>query len=467
MIYLNRIIISLTICFCSIQVALAQNTFPNSGKVGIGTSSPSKLLDVNGKSIFRDRLILEGVLRYDYFKDTNLLDDRILSITPNGRVRPLRTAFCDSIMIANIVKVGDSSIWLGQEGGGENALWTTNGPLMINSNSGTFNEDVYISSQGDESRAFVGFNQVQQIPPPPDPMIPETPLWAKFNVMSQNENALCAHTKHTHGVAFCSGVDYPNAKLFQGSLYTTNPNGSGGITLEHKVFIDGFGDLRTLGNLFVGTLDKGLDPTKFPGSQTNFDYKIAIVDDQSNGNGFLYVSNSGLNSNNAFEAVVDNAGGILLKSTVDMGGGYFSENVKIYHNGYIQLGSTSSGININGGKFIASNAGDITGTRLFIKDKLNGALNFKVTDKGYVYAREIEVTTSTFPDYVFEKDYNLMPLDELKKYIDKNKHLPGVPSAETVIEENLKLKEMNLLLLEKVEELTLYLIELNEKIENK
>lgn len=69
------------------------------------------------------------------------------------------------------------------------------------------------------------------------------------------------------------------------------------------------------------------------------------------------------------------------------------------------------------------------------------------------------------PDYVFKKDYNLMPLTEVKDYISRNGHLPGVPSAETM-EKNgaVDLVEMNLTLLKKVEELTLHLINQESKI---
>jgi hypothetical protein len=65
-------------------------------------------------------------------------------------------------------------------------------------------------------------------------------------------------------------------------------------------------------------------------------------------------------------------------------------------------------------------------------------------------------------DYVFEEDYVLMPTAELEAYIKEHKHLPGVPSAQEVVEEGIDLAEMNKILLEKVEELTLRVIELEK-----
>jgi hypothetical protein len=73
--------------------------------------------------------------------------------------------------------------------------------------------------------------------------------------------------------------------------------------------------------------------------------------------------------------------------------------------------------------------------------------------------------TSNWADYVFRKNYVLMPLPTLKAYIDSASHLPGIPSAEEVVKNGSDLGQMNAKLLEKVEELTLYMIHLNEEIE--
>jgi hypothetical protein len=90
----------------------------------------------------------------------------------------------------------------------------------------------------------------------------------------------------------------------------------------------------------------------------------------------------------------------------------------------------------------------------------------KLTVKGAIHTEEVRVDLDVpGPDYVFEKDYNLLPLSELESYINQNKHLPEVPSAKEMEEKGLNLKEMNLLLLKKVEELTLHLIEMKKQVE--
>lgn len=84
---------------------------------------------------------------------------------------------------------------------------------------------------------------------------------------------------------------------------------------------------------------------------------------------------------------------------------------------------------------------------------------------GLLRARKIRIDLETWADYVFEPHYQLMPLNELKTYVAAEKHLPGVPTAAEVEEEGIDLGEMNQVLLEKIEELTLYVIELNEEVE--
>ncbi|MBA3899208.1 MAG: hypothetical protein H0X62_03210 [Bacteroidetes bacterium] len=84
---------------------------------------------------------------------------------------------------------------------------------------------------------------------------------------------------------------------------------------------------------------------------------------------------------------------------------------------------------------------------------------------GKIIAEEIEVKlANTWPDYVFEKDYQLISLEQVKKHIEAEKHLPGMPSAKEVEENGLALGEMQRLMMEKIEELFLHTIKLNEEL---
>lgn len=96
---------------------------------------------------------------------------------------------------------------------------------------------------------------------------------------------------------------------------------------------------------------------------------------------------------------------------------------------------------------------------LFLIENHERAL-FQVNNDGVVRSREIIVNLQqAWPDYVFKPDYELTPLNQVEEFITKNGHLPNVPSAEVVEKDGVELGEMNRILLEKVEELTLHLIE--------
>ena len=70
----------------------------------------------------------------------------------------------------------------------------------------------------------------------------------------------------------------------------------------------------------------------------------------------------------------------------------------------------------------------------------------------------------TFPDYVFAPDYELMPLETVGQFISDNKHLPGIPTAVEVAAQGVNMTELQLKLLRKVEELTLYTVQQQKRI---
>ena len=84
---------------------------------------------------------------------------------------------------------------------------------------------------------------------------------------------------------------------------------------------------------------------------------------------------------------------------------------------------------------------------------------YKLEVNGTVKTKEVNVTLASWADYVFDPAYNLMPLDELAAYVRENRHLPEIPTEKEIQENGVDLGEMNKLLLKKVEELTLYVIE--------
>jgi len=95
---------------------------------------------------------------------------------------------------------------------------------------------------------------------------------------------------------------------------------------------------------------------------------------------------------------------------------------------------------------------------------IDGAAGYKVSVNGNMICNELRVQlTNSWPDYVFDESYERLSLDELGDFIETEKHLPNVPSASELEEQGgVDLGEMQRLTIEKVEELTLYLLELKE-----
>lgn len=134
-------------------------------------------------------------------------------------------------------------------------------------------------------------------------------------------------------------------------------------------------------------------------------------------------------------------------------GGWFRDGLRIgeQHNDVMPA--------MNNGLYVA---GDVTFGQAIAKKKL--------TMHGDIVANRIAVASNpasftAWPDYVFANDYELRPLEEVEAYIYAEQHLPEVPSAQEVATQGFDLGDMDATLLKKVEELTLYIIEQNKKLE--
>jgi hypothetical protein len=115
-----------------------------------------------------------------------------------------------------------------------------------------------------------------------------------------------------------------------------------------------------------------------------------------------------------------------------------------------------------------NSAGQVYVGGAFQRDDVNK--DFKFAVNGKILMQEARVKVSNWSDYVFEQDYQLLSLEEVEQHIQKNRHLPGVPSEKEVVENGIELGAMQAKLMEKVEELTLYMIQLkkdNIELKNK
>lgn len=89
---------------------------------------------------------------------------------------------------------------------------------------------------------------------------------------------------------------------------------------------------------------------------------------------------------------------------------------------------------------------------------------YKLAVNGSIHAKSIDVDLNGWADYVFDENYDLKSIDEVASFIKENKHLPGVKSAEEMTSKSVNLGDNQQMLMQKIEELTLYIIELNNRI---
>jgi hypothetical protein len=169
-----------------------------------------------------------------------------------------------------------------------------------------------------------------------------------------------------------------------------------------------------------------------------------------------------------YSAISAESSGFYLVSTENIilrTGPAKSENVYFTANGDVGIGTGSPDARLEV-------AGNIKATDLELSGTVSaGQLDIGTFTTDYLYvtnkleAGEIEVKDMTkWKDEVFEEDYPLLTLNEVEKYINENGHLPDIPSESDVLENGYNVGEMDALLLQKIEELTLYVIELEKKI---
>jgi len=117
------------------------------------------------------------------------------------------------------------------------------------------------------------------------------------------------------------------------------------------------------------------------------------------------------------------------------------------------------------GTFVVSALGSLGAAAAnYTDEQIKQRAVLKVDKNGVLNTREIEVCATTWCDYVFAEDYELRPLSEVREFININKHLPEVPSEKEVLNDGINLGDMNVIFIKKIEELTLYILEQEEKI---
>lgn len=268
------------------------------------------------------------------------------------------------------------------------------------------------------------------------------------NQLDHDQNTLEINTNTGQAVQFGKNANYNAVDVtitgnntVLGNLTTTtilgNKLGLGNNTPKETLHI---GEALTLGNnAIMHNLYKDGDTHKYLGKENASGYKLAMY---NNSMAFVFFDDASKNEDDV--ADVNNSNKVLLATYDKVGINYgWTPDLQAAFN--IKRNSTDDAY-------------------LLVED--NNTNIFKIASDGTTYAQEIKIKLSSdFPDYVFGKDYQLTPLNEVASYIKQNGHLPNIPSAEEVDKNGIGVGELQLKLLEKVEELTLYLLEQQKAME--
>jgi hypothetical protein len=200
--------------------------------------------------------------------------------------------------------------------------------------------------------------------------------------------------------------------------------------------------------------------------------------------GSIYLRNGGSTNARKFEIMYAGTTKFLMDNDGNVGIGVSNPLAKLSVDGYVKVEGTDGRLMLQNpsatGSIYLRNGGSTNarkfeimyaGTTKFLMDN-NGNVgigttnpgNFKLAVEGTIGAREVKVTLDSWSDFVFDGNYKLRELEEVESFIHDNNRLPDIPSETEVIENGINLGEMDAKLLQKIEELTLYMIEMNKRM---
>ncbi|MEN2416233.1 hypothetical protein [Flavobacterium mesophilum] len=399
------------------QINFAQNTFPPNGNVGIGTLSPTSKLDVLGTI-------------------------KSFETTPLGS--PLNSSQLINEICGNC---------------GANRLYNRSWLLRDNALSA----DWSTARLHDGISVDVSF----QVPQNNTRTWWERDPWDNIQAWGDGANTYFTINSGKIGI----GTALPESKL---SIYSTYADGwNSGIELNREdggkgwIVVDSEGmKLRTPidgDGFYFRDNDNNTSLMIADGGNvgigiSNPAVKLEVVGNETTSfeaAGFYNVKNYG-NANDKSETRI-NLGKIEGSNRQAMGAiGAFPTNNTDSSNGILAF-YTREGQSVLERLRVVANGNIGIGT----KNPLN-----KLDVNGTIHSKEVKVDMNGWSDFVFKKDYTLPTLQEVEKHISEKGHLENIPSEEEVLKNGINLGEMNSKLLQKIEELTLYVIEQNKKLQN-
>ncbi len=285
-----------------------------------------------------------------------------------------------------------------------------------------------------------------------------------------NENIGSSFGLHGSGSTVLAA--YPGINSVGSTIYKSNTGNITGFVSHFRTnyLVSNSGSISDVASFYGGFPLQQFGQPAFTGTITNY-YGMYLSHVTTNSDvanrvtnkwGIYQAGNSDknyLNGNTLIGTNIDNGNKLNVNGSAYVSGGMLTGSLGV--NGAVG----SHAFQVNGTSNFLNN---LTGTKGFFSDAIGiGTTSpgtYKLAVEGVIGARKIKVTQATpWADYVFDEGYPLKPLSEVESYIKSNKHLPEIPSANQINKEGLDLGDMQTLQMKKIEELTLYLIELHKK----
>lgn len=246
----------------------------------------------------------------------------------------------------------------------------------------------------------------------------------------------------TQAIPTGSGTATTNVLSLSGNNLTSTVNGiASAVTLPATASADGSETKLVAG---TGITLSGMGTTANPYTVNS---SIVDTDKQTLSITGNTVSISNGNSITLPTSTGDNLGNHTAAQNIQLGtfqlvGNGGTKGIAISNNGKVSIGTTNTPANVAGI--------DVSNYKLFVQ--------------GGILSDEVRVKTG-WADYVFANNYTLKSIDDVAKYIEENKHLPNVPSAKEIESQGLNVGDMARIQQEKIEELTLYIIQLKKEVD--
>lgn len=444
----------ITICF----VFLLQYSMLSAQSVGIGTTTPNASAQLDITSANKGILIPRMTAA-----------QRAAIVSPANGLMVYETT-------SNSLWVYNGTVWV-QYGSGGTSLWTESGNNIYNSNVG----NVGIGTSTPSSKFSVAGNLLVT---GGDISINDPSATVFFRVSNSARASVAlsgVNDDLSIGTLALNDLGKMYFKTQSVNRMTIEPNGDVGIGFTSPSYkLDVNGNTRTVGNFIA---EDGYIQIK-----NTADTKLWNIQYSSSSDRLLFLEQG------VERVILQNGGNVGIGETFPAEKLHVNGNTMIdgdatlntvnptiqlqnsdVNKGFVQLSGDNIRIGTNSGntdgKFvIRTNGGD----RVFVDGSGNvnigsqtDAPGYKLRVDGKMICEEVKVKlSSAWPDYVFEDEHQLMPVDELSKFIQLNKHLPNIPSAREVATNGIQVGDMQKRMMEKIEELTLYIISLQQQIDS-